>query len=192
MKNYLITSKRKTFFKTRASAQSHSPSTKIMLSGLFQIDLKLTPHSSLYVSAIPTSNNSWLIEIRAQWKGGKKNKIKKKTCLRSSLYHSNSALGTAEASHCRIPFCPTAMPVFLALEIKGGSVKQSKISFQVAFHAHKNNIKFSLFISPSKNFLGCFSIIMSNLLPESMIFFFSGPYSWRWLALSWRRGSRCR
>lgn len=41
--------------------------------------------------------------------------------LRSSLYHSKSALGTAEASHWRIPFCPTLVPVPLALEMNGGS-----------------------------------------------------------------------
>lgn len=44
--------------------------------------------------------------------------------LLSSLYHWNSAEGTAEASHCRVPFCPTGTPVPLASEMYGGSTKR--------------------------------------------------------------------
>jgi len=39
----------------------------------------------------------------------------------SSLYHWKSAEGTAEASHSRMPFCPTGTPVLLASEMYGGS-----------------------------------------------------------------------
>lgn len=44
--------------------------------------------------------------------------------LLSSLYHWNSAEGTAEASHCSVPFCPTGTPVPLASEMYGGSVER--------------------------------------------------------------------
>lgn len=40
----------------------------------------------------------------------------------SSLYHWKSAEGTAEASHSRMPFCPTGTPVLFASEMYGGSV----------------------------------------------------------------------
>lgn len=39
----------------------------------------------------------------------------------SSLYHWKSAEGTAEASHSRMPFCPTGTPVLFASEMYGGS-----------------------------------------------------------------------
>lgn len=44
--------------------------------------------------------------------------------LLSSLYHWNSAEGTAEASHCSVPFCPTGTPVPLASEMYGGSAER--------------------------------------------------------------------
>lgn len=44
--------------------------------------------------------------------------------LLSSLNHWNSAEGTAEASHCRVPFCPTGTPVPLASEMYGGSTER--------------------------------------------------------------------
>ena len=48
--------------------------------------------------------------------------------LLSSLYHWNSAEGTAEASHCRVPFCPTGTPVPLASEMYGGSTKRGHLT----------------------------------------------------------------
>lgn len=59
-------------------------------------------------------------------------KKNKQTCLRSSLYHSKSALGTAEASHCKTPFCPSEVPVLLAFEMNGGSTSQSKTNVTTA------------------------------------------------------------
>lgn len=56
---------------------------------------------------------------------------------------------------------------------------------------------FNSFIN-RRNSFWIFLIIMSNLLPECMIFLTHprppplGSYSWRWLALSWRLGWRCR
>lgn len=44
--------------------------------------------------------------------------------LLSSLYHWNSADGTAEASHWRIPFCPIGTPVLFASEMDGGSAEK--------------------------------------------------------------------
>lgn len=44
--------------------------------------------------------------------------------LLSSLYHWNSAEGTAEASHCSVPLCPTGTPVPLASEMYGGSAER--------------------------------------------------------------------
>lgn len=46
--------------------------------------------------------------------------------LLSSLYHWNSAEGTAEASHCRVPFCPTGTPVPFASEMYGGSAERRR------------------------------------------------------------------
>lgn len=45
--------------------------------------------------------------------------------LLSSLYHWNSAEGTAEASHCKVPFWPMGTPVPLASEIYGGSAQKT-------------------------------------------------------------------
>lgn len=46
--------------------------------------------------------------------------------LLSSLNHWNSAEGTAEASHCRVPFCPTGTPVPLASDMYGGSAERRR------------------------------------------------------------------
>lgn len=54
--------------------------------------------------------------------------------LLSSLYHWNSAEGTAEASHCSVPFCPTGTPVPLASEMYGGSAERRRpVAFENAF-----------------------------------------------------------
>lgn len=45
----------------------------------------------------------------------------------SSLYHWKSAEGTAEASHIRMPFCPTGTPVLFASEMYGGSVGRTEL-----------------------------------------------------------------
>lgn len=46
--------------------------------------------------------------------------------LLSSLNHWNSADGTAEASHCSVPFCPTGTPVPLASDMYGGSAERRR------------------------------------------------------------------
>lgn len=45
------------------------------------------------------------------------------TDLRSSLYHSNSGWGTADASQCKIPACPTGVSELRTSFIYGGSVE---------------------------------------------------------------------
>lgn len=45
----------------------------------------------------------------------------------SSLYHWKSAEGTAEASHSRMPFCPTGTPVLFASEMYGGSAGKTGV-----------------------------------------------------------------
>lgn len=51
--------------------------------------------------------------------------------------------GTAEASHCNVPFCPTGTPVPLASEMYGGSTKRghstaSQMPPRSVFRPHSN------------------------------------------------------
>lgn len=47
--------------------------------------------------------------------------------LFSSLYHSNSGVGIAVASHCSVPIRPTRVSEFWVFFIVGGSAESHKV-----------------------------------------------------------------
>jgi hypothetical protein len=96
----------------------------------------------------------------------RKGKEKRGSYLLSSLYHWNSAEGTAEASHCNVPFCPTGTPVPLASEIYGGSAERCSKCLKLHFKMRKAS-SFTDFVSYSLPYFCLLVVSAMQIMPEN-------------------------